>query len=103
MWDFITSRPETIHQVLRIFSDQGTPDGFRHINGFGANTYKMVNAAGNAVYVKFHYLVSWTPFVIFSILSFKKLFYILKLTVKPTEDLQESSVLPAKCWNINSN
>ena len=59
-WDFMTSRPETTHQLLRLFSDAGTPDGFRHMNGFGANAYKMVNAAGKAFYVKFHYLVSST-------------------------------------------
>jgi catalase len=53
-WDFMTSRPETTHQLLRIFSDMGTPDGYRYMNGFGVNTFKMVNANGNAVYVKFH-------------------------------------------------
>jgi hypothetical protein len=59
-WDFVTSRPETTLQVLVIFSDLGTPDGYRYMNGFGSNTFKMVNATGNAVYVKFHYLVSST-------------------------------------------
>jgi catalase len=59
-WDFMTSRPETTHQLLRFFSDVGIPDGYRHMDGFGANTFKMVNANGNAVYVKFHYLVSST-------------------------------------------
>jgi len=70
-WDFMTSRPETTHQLLRLFSDVGIPDGYRHMDGFGANTYKMVNATGNAVYVKFHYLVSST-----SILSLKSIVYI---------------------------
>jgi catalase len=78
-WDFMTSRPETTHQLLRVFSDQGTPDGYRHMNGFGANTFKMVNAKGDAVYVKFHYLVSSTSVVTFSILSFKKYFTYLYL------------------------
>ena len=59
-WDFMTSRPETTNQLLRLFSDLGTPDGYRHMNGFGVNAFKMVNSAGNAVYVKFHYLVSTT-------------------------------------------
>jgi len=63
-WDFMTSRPETTHQLLRIFSDLGIPDGYRHMNGFGANIFKMVNAAGNAVYVKFHYLVSSIPSIL---------------------------------------
>jgi catalase len=60
-WDFMTSRPETTYHLLRIFSDLGTPDGYRHMNGFGSNTFKMVNATGDAVYVKFHYLVSSAP------------------------------------------
>jgi catalase len=47
-----------------VFSDLGTPDGYRHMNGFGSNTFKMVNAIGDAVYVKFHYLVSY--FLVFN-------------------------------------
>lgn len=53
-WDFITLRPETTHQVSFLFSDRGTPDGYRHMNGYGSHTFKMVNKAGEAVYVKFH-------------------------------------------------
>ena len=58
-WDFITSRQESTYMTMIIFSDLGTPDGYRHINGFGSHTFKMVNATGDAVYVKFHYLVSY--------------------------------------------
>jgi len=53
-WDFISLRPETTHQVTFLFSDRGIPDGYRHMNGYGSHAYKMVNAAGKAVYVKFH-------------------------------------------------
>jgi len=55
MWDFISLRPETIHQVSFLFSDRGTPDGYRHMNGYGSHTFKNVNAAGQAVYVKYHF------------------------------------------------
>ncbi|XP_069680900.1 catalase-like isoform X1 [Periplaneta americana] len=55
-WDFITLREETVYQVLWLFSDLGTPDGFRYMHGYGSNTFKMVNAQDEAVYVKFHYL-----------------------------------------------
>jgi len=48
---------------MRHFSEEGIPDGYRHMNGFGSNTFKMVNSAGEAVYVKFHYLVSSTTSV----------------------------------------
>lgn len=53
-WDFIGLRPETTHQVSFLFSDRGTPDGYRHMNGYGSHTFKNVNANGEAVYVKYH-------------------------------------------------
>ena len=56
-WDFITLRPETTHQVSFLFSDRGIPDGYRHMNGYGSHTFKLVNKAGDAVYCKFHYKV----------------------------------------------
>ena len=53
-WDFITLRQETTHQVCFLFSDRGIPDGYRHMNGYGSHTFKMVNSDGKAVYCKFH-------------------------------------------------
>jgi catalase len=53
-WDFITLRPETTHQVMFLFGDRGTPDGFRHMNGYGSHTFKLVNRQNEAVYCKFH-------------------------------------------------
>jgi catalase len=53
-WDFITLRPETTHQVMFLFGDRGTPDGFRHMNGYGSHTFKLVNNQNEAVYCKFH-------------------------------------------------
>jgi len=54
-WDFISLMPMTTHQVSFLFSDRGTPNGYRHMNGYGSHTFKMVNADGEAVYCKFHY------------------------------------------------
>jgi len=54
-WDFISLRPETTHQVSFLFSDRGIPDGYRHMNGYGSHTFKLVNAAGKPVYCKFHF------------------------------------------------
>eukprot|EP01041_Mallomonas_annulata_P000506 gene506-972_t len=54
-WDFITLRPETTHQVSFLFSDRGTPDGYRFMNGYGSHTFKLVNDSGEASYVKFHF------------------------------------------------
>ncbi|KAI4894251.1 hypothetical protein NFI96_030248 [Prochilodus magdalenae] len=55
VWDFWSLRPESLHQVSFLFSDRGLPDGFRHMNGYGSHTFKLINSQGNAVYCKFHY------------------------------------------------
>lgn len=54
-WDFMSLRPETMHQSLFLFSDRGIPDGYRHMNGYGSHTFKLVNAEGRPVYCKFHH------------------------------------------------
>ncbi|VDK17776.1 unnamed protein product [Anisakis simplex] len=54
VWDFFSLRPESTHQSMFLFSDRGTPDGFRHMNGYGSHTFKLVNQDGQAVYCKFH-------------------------------------------------
>ncbi|XP_072279018.1 catalase-like [Pyxicephalus adspersus] len=55
LWDFFSLRPETLHEVTMIFTDRGTPDGYRHMHGFGIHPFKLVNAHGAAVYCKFVY------------------------------------------------
>ena len=55
MFDFWSKAPESLHQVTMLFSDRGTPDGYRHMDGFGSHTYSMINAAGERVYVKWHF------------------------------------------------
>nr|AQS60679.1 catalase [Sogatella furcifera] len=54
-WDFISLRPETTHQVMFLFSDRGTPNGYRFMNGYGSHTFKLVNSDNQPVYCKFHY------------------------------------------------
>lgn len=55
VWDFWSLRPEALHQVSFLFSDRGLPDGYRHMNGYGSHTFKLLNSSGNPVYCKFHY------------------------------------------------
>ncbi|ESO09072.1 hypothetical protein HELRODRAFT_185390 [Helobdella robusta] len=57
-WDFLTLRPESTHQVCFLFSDRGTPDGFRHMHGFGSHTFKLVNNHGEPFYCKFHHMTN---------------------------------------------
>ncbi|XP_041052886.1 catalase isoform X1 [Carcharodon carcharias] len=54
-WDFFSLRPETLHQLSFLYSDRGIPDGFRHMNGYGSHTFKLVNDRKEAVYCKFHF------------------------------------------------
>jgi len=54
MWDFFSLTPESLHQVMILMSDRGTPYGHRHMNGFGSHTFSMINAKNEKVWVKFH-------------------------------------------------
>ncbi|MBN2140852.1 MAG: catalase [Desulfovibrionaceae bacterium] len=54
-WDFWSLTPESIHQVTILFSDRGTPAGFRHMNGYSSHTYKWYNAKGDYYWVKYHF------------------------------------------------
>ena len=47
--------PESMHMLTWLFSPRGIPEDYRHMDGFGVNTYKMVNADGEAVLVKYHW------------------------------------------------
>ena len=55
MFDFWSRSPESLHQVTMLFSDRGTPDGYRHMDGFGSHTFSLINAAGERVWVKWHF------------------------------------------------
>ncbi|MGL5676712.1 MAG: catalase [Cellulosilyticaceae bacterium] len=55
-WDFLSLTPESLHQVMRLFSDLGTPKGHRHMNGFGSHTFMWYNEAGEPTWVKYHFL-----------------------------------------------
>jgi len=65
IFDFISQTPESMHMVTLVFSPRGLPASYRHMQGFGVNTYKWVNAQGETVLVKYHWLPaqgvkSWT-------------------------------------------
>lgn len=56
MWDFWSLNPESLHQVLILMSDRGTPYGYRHMHGFGSHTFSFINAQNERFYVKFHFI-----------------------------------------------
>lgn len=54
MWDFWSLNPESLHQVMILFSDRGTPYSYRHMNGYGSHAFSMINDKNERVWVKFH-------------------------------------------------
>ncbi|ROR47112.1 catalase [Diaphorobacter sp. C33] len=56
-WDFISLMPESMHMVMWIMSDRTIPRSLRMIEGFGVHSFRLVNAAGESTFVKFH----WRP------------------------------------------
>ena len=55
MWDFWSLSPESLHQVTILFSDRGTPDGYRHMDGFSSHTFSLINEKNELFYVKWHF------------------------------------------------
>ncbi|HEV7804186.1 MAG TPA: catalase [Solirubrobacteraceae bacterium] len=55
-FDFFSQTPESMHMVMLVFGPRGIPASYRHMQGFGVNTYKWVNDAGETVLVKYHWL-----------------------------------------------
>ncbi|HEV3040344.1 MAG TPA: catalase [Candidatus Angelobacter sp.] len=55
MWDFWSLSPESLHQVTILFSDRGTPDGYRHMDGFSSHTFSLINSENELFYVKWHF------------------------------------------------
>src|SRR5438445_9552019 len=55
MWDFWSLSPESLHQVTILFSDRGTPHGYRHMDGFSSHTYSLINDKNELFYVKWHF------------------------------------------------
>ncbi len=56
-WDFISLTPESMHMVMWIMSDRTLPRSLRMIEGFGVHSFRLLNAAGDSTFVKFH----WRP------------------------------------------
>ena len=65
VFDFASQTPESLHMFMLILSPRGVPASYRTMQGFGVNTYKWVNAAGETKLVKYHWhpkqgVKSWT-------------------------------------------
>ncbi|MEO8937708.1 MAG: catalase, partial [Burkholderiaceae bacterium] len=56
-WDFVSLMPESTHMLMWVMSDRAIPRSYATMQGFGVHTYRLVNEAGESVFVKFH----WQP------------------------------------------
>lgn len=56
-WDFIGLMPESTHMIMWAMSDRTIPRSLRMIEGFGVNTFRLLNDKDEPTFVKFH----WRP------------------------------------------
>ncbi|KAL5333297.1 catalase A [Aspergillus crustosus] len=55
-WDFVYLHPEATHMFMWAMSDRAIPRSYRMMQGFGVNTYSLVNKEGKRHFVKFHWI-----------------------------------------------
>ena len=53
-WDFISLTPESISNIMFLYSERGISDGYRHMDGFGAHAFRWVNEKNESFLVKYH-------------------------------------------------
>lgn len=56
-WDFIGLMPESTHMIMWAMSDRTIPRSLRMMEGFGVNTFRLLNDRDEPTFVKFH----WRP------------------------------------------
>lgn len=56
-WDFIGLMPESTHMVMWAMSDRTIPRSLRMMEGFGVNTFRLLDDEDRPTFVKFH----WRP------------------------------------------
>ena len=56
-WDFVSLMPESTHMLMWQMSDRALPRSYSMMQGFGVHSFRLVNDAGQSVFVKFH----WNP------------------------------------------
>ena len=54
-FDFFAHTPEATSMLTHLYTDEGMPDSYRHMDGYGVHAFKLVNARGEVHYVKFHF------------------------------------------------
>ncbi|MGF6393471.1 catalase [Pseudomonas plecoglossicida] len=54
-FDLFSHMPEATRTLTLLYSNEGTPKSYRHMDGNSVHAYKFVNAKGDATYVKFRW------------------------------------------------
>jgi catalase len=60
-WDFISLLPESAHMIMWVLSDRALPRSYRMMDGFGVHTFRLVNEAGKARFIKWHWRSTLGP------------------------------------------
>ncbi|GMF78201.1 unnamed protein product [Aspergillus oryzae] len=55
-WDFVYLHPEATHMFMWAMSDRAIPRSYRMMQGFGVNTFSLINKEGKRHFVKFHFI-----------------------------------------------
>lgn len=54
-WDFVNLHTEATHMYMWAMSDRAIPRSYRMMQGFGVNTFVLLNAKGERHFCKFHF------------------------------------------------
>ncbi|KXX79527.1 Catalase-3 [Madurella mycetomatis] len=54
-WDFFSSQPSAMHTLFWAMAGNGIPRSFRHMDGFGVNTFRFVKEDGSSKLIKWHF------------------------------------------------
>jgi catalase len=52
-WDFFSQQPSSMHTLFWAMSGHGTPRSYRHMDGWGVHTFRLVTEEGKTKLVKF--------------------------------------------------
>ncbi|KAK4456118.1 catalase A2 [Podospora aff. communis PSN243] len=54
-WDFFSSQPSTMHTLFWAMAGFGIPRSYRHMDGFGVHTFRLVTDDGQTKLIKWHW------------------------------------------------
>lgn len=54
-WDFFSQQPSSLHTLFWAMAGNGIPRSFRHMDGFGIHTFRLVTDSGTSKLVKWHW------------------------------------------------